>query len=809
MSLSPGSSIGPYEIIDLLGAGAMGVVYRATDSRLGREVAIKVLPEEFAKDAERLARFNQEARTAGTLNHPNILAIYDVGVHEKTPYLVSELLRGETLTSRMKSGPVPLRKVFDYAMQIARGLSAAHARGIVHRDLKPDNLFLTTDGSVKILDFGLAKLVRSEGTGVDLVASHAGTMTQSGAILGTVGYMAPEQARGLPASPASDIFALGCTIYELATGTRAFRRASAMDTLAAILSEDPPPFPSSVRKESPGLVTLVMRCLEKEPSERFESARDLAFSLGLLTGEAPARVEDEKASSRGSRTADSDVVFRRLTFRRGSILRARFTPDGHSVIYGGAWEGHPVELFWMHLGNPDARSMGHPGTDIFGIAPNGELAVSLKQRNRTGFSYTGTLARMPMGGGTARQLMKDVDEADWSPDGAALAVVRDVDALTRLEFPAGKVLFETPGWISHPRVSRDGTSVGFIHHEYRGNDAGTVMVVDRDGKARILSEGWGTIRGLAWSADKSEIWFTAHPEGAGRNLHAVNMDGQVRVLRRVPGQLCIQDIFPDGRALFTHSMERQAIMVRSPEEEHERDLSWLDWSLLRDVSSDWQWILLQESGEGGGSEGSICMRPTDGSSAVVLGGGNPQQFSPDGASFLAIQTRVGRPGQLNIVPTGVGEPQPVDLGSLRCLSARWTHDQTGIIVAGTDADRPARLYHVDLATSGVRPIGPEGPIAANFEISPDGNWLSVKVKDQPSALYPVAGGEPRAIPGLKPGEEMQPWTAESNAVLVLARLLVWFFTCLSTLIWPDTLTEGMIRNPQIINNEIVFMGFCF
>ncbi len=281
MTLAPGTTIGPYEITGFVGAGAMGEVHRARDSRLGREVAIKVLPAQFSADRERLRRFDQEARTAGTLNHRNILAIYDVGSHEGMPYVVSELLQGGTLRERMPAGGLPRRKALEYGVQVAEGLAAAQARGVIHRDLKPENLFVTNDGTVKILDFGLAKLVEAGGApgGSD---SLAGTMTGVGLIMGTVGYMAPEQARGLTADHSSDIFALGCVLYEMLTGVRAFHRDSPMDTLAAILNEDPPPFPAALRTEAPGLVAVILRCLEKAPGERFESARDLAFALRVL-----------------------------------------------------------------------------------------------------------------------------------------------------------------------------------------------------------------------------------------------------------------------------------------------------------------------------------------------------------------------------------------------------------------------------------------------------------------------------------------------------------------------------------------------
>src|SRR6266540_6697959 len=287
MPVATGTRVGPYEIVGWLGAGGMGEVYRARDPRLGREVAIKLIPETFAKDASRLHRFEQEARSAGQLNHPNILTVYDVGTHQGAPYVVSELLEGESLRSRVRGAPPARRKAIDYARQIAEGLAAAHDKGIVHRDLKPDNIFVTREGRVKILDFGLAKLTQP----ADEVAGHAGPLTETGpgTVLGTAGYMSPEQVRGETVDHRSDIFSFGAIVYEMATGHPAFTRETAADTMAAILKEDPPELSSAA--SPPALVRLVTHCLEKAREARFQSAHDLAFDLQSLvgtTGAAPA-----------------------------------------------------------------------------------------------------------------------------------------------------------------------------------------------------------------------------------------------------------------------------------------------------------------------------------------------------------------------------------------------------------------------------------------------------------------------------------------------------------------------------------------
>src|SRR6266436_6208476 len=282
MAILTGTRVGSYEILSLIGVGGMGEVYRARDLHLNRDVAVKVLLN-LSTDPQRLQRFGQEARAAGALNHPNILAVFHMGTYEGAPYLVSELLQGETLRQAVKRGPLPIRKVIDYGVQIARGLEAAHERGIVHRDLKPENLFLTRDGRIKILDFGLAKLTQP------LQSSEYGTTTVTtgtdpGVVMGTVGYMSPEQVRGDSSDHRTDIFAFGAVLYEMLAGKRAFQKPTATETMTAILREDPPNILDLVPNLSPGLQRILQHCLEKGPEQRFNSAGDLAFALDSAAG---------------------------------------------------------------------------------------------------------------------------------------------------------------------------------------------------------------------------------------------------------------------------------------------------------------------------------------------------------------------------------------------------------------------------------------------------------------------------------------------------------------------------------------------
>src|SRR5262245_8671819 len=616
MPLPAGRRLGPYEIVATLGAGGMGEVYRARDSRLGREVALKVLPPDFAADAERLRRFEQEARAAGALNHPNVLAVYDLGTEDRAPFLVTELLEGETLREHLGGGPLPLRKAVAYAVQIAHGLAAAHEAGIVHRDLKPDNLFVTRDGRVKVLDFGLARV----GTDSALVESETRTagsspapMTTPGTVMGTVGYMSPEQVRGRPADHRSDIFSFGTILYEMLSGRRAFKGNSAVETMNAILKEDPPDLAQTSRALPPALDRIVRHCLEKAPEQRFQSARDVAFDLEAVSELsapaapppvlAPRRTRRAVLAALGlaalagasfwagtSRRAESNPpTWRRLTFRRGNISSARFAPDGQTIVYSAALDGRPFEIYTTRTDSPESRALGLPRTRILGVSQSGEMALSLD----TAFLF-GTLARMPLSGGAPREVLERVMDADWSPDGKEFAVVRFEGPHARLEYPIGKVLYDSTGYVSNPRVAPKGDAVAFIDHPLVSDTAGSVALVDAQGRKKTLTAGWADVWGLAWAPDGREVWFTAGQEQSERALHSVTLDGRLRTVARIPGSLLVLDTASDGRLLVGRADHREEVHGRVHGEPAERDLTWLDASIGTALSADGNTLLFHE-----------------------------------------------------------------------------------------------------------------------------------------------------------------------------------------------------------------------
>ncbi|MDL1950155.1 hypothetical protein FBQ97_10125 [Acidobacteria bacterium ACD] len=629
MPLSSGEMLGPYEVVARIGSGGMGEVWRARDTRLSRQVAVKILSGETAPTPERVRRFELEARAVGRLNHPNILAVHDVGEHAGFPYLVTELLEGETLRDLLTRGPMRRGPLLATAVEIANGLAAAHACGVVHRDLKPENVFLTSDGRVKLLDFGLAKLVETASPLVEEGHPDAETaprLTVSGVVVGTVRYTSPEQVKGLPVDHRSDVFAFGTVLFEMVTGEIAFKRASAIETMTATLRDDPFQHLSAASQIPAGLEPVLRRCLEKDPDDRYQSASDLAFHLRELGGvpswasstgrrgplsrlsRAPlwarlgafaalglAIAAGAYALGRAAARAP-EPAYRQLTFRRGAVVSARFTPDGRTVVYGAAWEGAPIRLHATRTEGPESRPLDLPAGDVLSISRDGELAVSIGRRFLYGFSTRGTLARAPLDGGAPREVLPDVEDADFAPDGRELAVSRVVDGRYRLDYPIGTALHRAEGWIGNVRVSPDGERVAFVDHPILGDDRGSVCVVDRAGKVTVLSAGWASASGLAWSPSGGEVWFTATEVSPNCALWAVTLSGKKRLLARGAGRLCLQDVRPDGQVLVTEGSVRLGMSWGTVEPRRERDLSWLDASVAADLSPDGKTVLFGEQG---------------------------------------------------------------------------------------------------------------------------------------------------------------------------------------------------------------------
>jgi Tol biopolymer transport system component len=790
MTLAVGTKLGPYEVLAPVGAGGMGEVYRAKDTKLGREVAVKVLPEELFEDRDRVERFEKEAKALAAVQHPGIASVFSFEEISGRHLLVTELLEGETLRQRLATGPLPMRKALALGVQIARGLAAAHAKGIVHRDLKPENLFVTADGGVKILDFGLAKQ-QAVPSGDDTRSPTLAKATDPGTLLGTVGYMAPEQVRGQAADARSDIFAFGCVLYEMLTGRRAFKGDSAVETMNAILKEEPPEPDVSGAKIPPDLDRLVRHCLEKNPAERFQSARDLAFDLEAFAGSsafagavsaAPSPARPRRARL-GTAVAALLVVaavvigyrvgtgvhppvasFSQLTFRQEPIFNARLAPDGKTVVFSSAPSGNAPVIFALRSDYSGAspRELLRAG-DLLSISSRGELAVLIRGQYLGHSLFEGTLARMPLEGGAPREILDGVREADWTPDGADLAVIRNVGGKDRLEFPAGKILCETGGYFSNPRFSPRGDRIAFFEHPFKFDDRGEVAVVDLSGRKTVLSAGYWGEEGLAWSPSGDEVMFSAGNAYNNFRVYAVGLSGKRRVALESAGGLTIQDVRGDGRWLATRDDFFREMQVLAPGEKRERDLSWLDLSDPVALTPDGRTLLFMEESGSVGVNYAVCLRQTSGSPVVRLGEGAALDLSPDGKWALAAVPTT--PPQLLLYPTGAGEPIRLDRGGLVSYeSGQFFPDAKRIVVCGHEEGKAVRCYVQDVAGGKPLPATPEGTSQAF--VSPDGRRLVVKANGGSLDLYPVGGGEPRPVAGATPRDSVIRWTPDGRSLLV-------------------------------------------
>jgi serine/threonine protein kinase/sugar lactone lactonase YvrE len=787
MTLVAGTRLGPYEIVSEIGVGGMGVVYKARDTRLQRDVAIKVLPEAFANDSDRRGRFQREAQAVAALSHPNIVAIFDVGVDGATAYAVTELLAGETLRSRLTSGGVasslPPRKAIEIAVQITRGLAAAHERGLVHRDLKPENVFLCDDGQVKILDFGLARQSAASTEATETVAA----LTDPGLVLGTVGYMAPEQVRGLATDARTDVFAFGAVLYEMLSGRRAFKGDTAADTMTAILKEDPPELIGSRPDLSPGLDRIVRHCLEKNPAERFHAARDIAFALDALstssTSSAPVAVAT--AARRRSLlpalvaigavvvsalsfavgrqmtrpTSSDQVTFERRTFDPQLVANARFMPDGQTVVFSAARQGSVPELFMIRPGAATAQPLGQPQTHLLSISSKGELAVLTNARFLGHRLFTGTLGRMPLDG-APRQWLEHVREADWSPDGSTLAIVRDADGKDHLEYPIGTVLYETTGYVSDPRVSPDGTLVAFMDHQIRFDDRGWVKVVDRQRRVTTLSaESWGE-EGLAWSRDGKTVLFSAGTGPYDYQIHAVALSAPLveRVALPSAGGLYIHDIAPDGRWLADRVDSRTGTMAQAPDQAGERDLTYHGNEWSPSLSADGRWMLFTDGSAG--ANYATALRKTDGSRVQQLGEGTAAGLSRDGKWALAL---LPSSLQLSLYPVGAGETVHLKRDPLDNVSiASWFPDSRAVLVCGSEKGHGSRCYRVDIPGGSPVAVTPDGVDLGL--VAPDGRTIVGLKTDGGYATFAVGGAKIQDIAGLSSADLVYGWSTDSKSL---------------------------------------------
>ncbi len=780
----------------------MGEVFRAEDTRLGRTVAVKVLLGAVATDPERLRRFEQEARTLAALNHPNILAVYDIGTvpageaSAGTPYLVSEFLEGETLRGKLDNlGALGVRRSVEFAEGIARGLAAGHGKGIIHRDIKPENIFLTRDGRVKILDFGLAKLVAAGGRNDSETLLTTGGGTTPGVVLGTVGYMSPEQVRGEPAEATSDIFSFGTVLYEMLSGKRAFKRDTAAETMTAVLREDPPELTESGFHGPPGLERIVSRCLEKDAQQRFQSASDLAFGIESLSGTSsssgigqsgalaavgkkrswvsaaawPAAIAAVVAAGVGGWFAAAKMLehtapeFTQLTFQRGYIPNARFTKDGASVIYGGQFNNDPMEIYSVRIGVLQPVKVDTPSAALFAVSTGDEMAVGTEPVYGSNY-LMGTLSVVPVTGGAPRPLLKGVSSASYTEDGKAMAATQCLVSKCTLEYPLGKKLYESNGYLDCARLSVDGKSVGFLEHPILGDDRGWVAVVDTAGKVKKLTGELESVEGLAWSNDGKELWYTAAMTGGSKTLYGVNLDGKVRTILGMPTAARLQDVGPNGRVLIAQEAGDFTISATDATGKETPHLELYNGSVLNDISPDGKAVLFTEVGGSVGTLYMVAYRKTDGSPALTLGPGGIPRLSPDGQSVAAMILK--SPPEVVIYPIGAGETRTYPLKNLvTARGVQWFADGKRLTIVGAEAGKGRRSYVLDLGSGELKPLGPDG--FKVWAVAHDGKRIVGVVGAKP-VIFDTETGKLEPALGIVPEDDVFRWTRDDRGVLASA-----------------------------------------
>jgi dipeptidyl aminopeptidase/acylaminoacyl peptidase len=747
-----GSELGPYRLETQLGAGGMGAVYRARDTRLDRAIAIKVLHTET--NANRLAT---EARAAAAITHPAVVAIHDVGTAQGLTYIAMELVDGESLRSVLERGALPLARAHELAVELADALAAAHARGVIHRDLKPENLIIARDGRLRVLDFGLAKLLDADPLDA----------TEPGAVQGTAGYMAPEQARGEPADARADLFAAGAIIYEMVTGRRAFGGATHADRLSAVLRDTP------ALDELGALTPIVERCLAKDPASRFHAAADLAWALRnastpvpsrarwsrrtILAGAGAALVTGVGGFLLGRRPVAARQApraeFRQLTYKTGRVYSARFTPEGHRLVFGAAWDADPVRVYIADLATASTSRTELAG-DTLAVSRRGELALGIARRFTNHQSATGTLAVVPLGGGAQRVLASSIQEADFAPDGS-LAVIRATATGFSLEAPLGTPIITTGAWITHPRVSPDGRRIAYLQHPNANDDAGDVMVVEIASRAtRVLSTGWSSIAGLAWDPDGRSIWFTAGRDNAINVLHAVTLGGTVRTIAETTGRLRLHDLTSDRRAAVTVDVWRLRTMAGGAGSA-ERDCSLSEASFVTDISADGASLAIAELGSAETANG-VYVVPFAGGPPLRLGDGFPHAISPSGKLVAANVMETAGP-QLVVYSTASGDRVGLQApGAVN--SARWI-DETSLVVSSKQ-----RLWRLAI---GAAPVAlTEAGVAGRLAIDPARRRCACVDARERLHVVELASGAHRVVADKLGPRFAAGWLAEPDAILV-------------------------------------------
>jgi len=634
----------------------------------------------------------------------------------------------------------------------------------------------------------LAKLTETEEPDVFAVTESvhvdAALQTEAGTIIGTVAYMSPEQADGHTVDARSDIFAFGAVLYEMVTAKRAFSGDSKLSTLASVLHSEPV-LPSQLGQDIPREVErIISRCLRKDPKRRWQSMADIQVALEDALDELESGKTSTPASGAEARQPRRNFpvllwpalivlallagafaawrllkpvqpAFQRLTYRRGEIPSAKFSPDGQTVVFSAQWANEPTNIFSMRPGNREYRALDLPEGRILAISATGEMAILLRPAAN---GTAGTLARVPLSGGAPREILENVNDADWSPDGSMLAVSRSVGGKNRIEYPIGTMRYESDGRSPELlRISPKGDLIAFFEHDNDVDDY-SVTVLDMNGKKRALSRGWQALGGLAWSPKGDEIWFGGAKAGGEPALRAVTLNGKERLVVETPASMLVEDIARDRKVLVRIVDTRLGVSALAPGAKQESDLSWFDTSTVYDISADGKTILFVELSYGQARNPAIYLRKTDGSPAVRLGEGNRPALSPDG-KFVACILNDGGKTVLSLLPTGAGEARVLSTPGMHYESVEWFPEGDKLLFTGNEPNRPMRTYSQDIRGGAPAPLTREGTTA--MHVSPDGKYLTA-VTDGKLNLLPIGGAAAKPAIEVQAGESVVRWSADGR-----------------------------------------------
>lgn len=787
-----GQTISHYRIVARL--GDRGETYKAEDADSGLAVSLRFFPRELSNDPEAGGQLQRLARALGGLRQRHIAELYEVGEWDGRTFWATEFPEGESLAKRIAGHPLRFRDVLDVGVQLADALDAAHAAGLVHSGLCPGNVFTSRTGEAKIADLGLAAIPKLE--------------------LASSSCQAPEQVRGEQADARADLFALGAILYEMSTGESPFSSSGADAVREAVLTRDVPPASESNSDLPARFDDIVAKALEKDRELRYQFAAELrgdlrrlrrdwdsdrvaatraavvvpaptqanqvfsglqspedkaparskrAWALGILFGFLVGAAAGVVAFRRLQKPAPRPaVVFHRVTFNRGRVGSARFGPHGQTIFYTGLWNGASPRVFFISPGSPESVPLGLHDAEILAISPSDELAILAGIRFAPDGRTEGDLREVALAGGSQRSILENVEDADWAPSGTGLAVVRRVKGMDRLEYPIGKVLVQTTGWISDPRFSPQGTSIAYLDHPALGSAAGSVDRVDLSGKKKVLSAGWTTVRGLAWSAKGRQVWFTAARSG-DRRLYAASLSGQIHQVAASAGSLRLEDIARDGRVLIAREDARWQIAELARGQTNRRDLSWLNGSELCAVSADGKTILFNDVNPAGGKRESIYVRPTDGAAATRVGIGRALALSPDGKTVLA--ETLTAPRHLVLLPVGAGSPVNLAAAAVTYKWAAWLPKGKRFVFLGRQPNQGLQLFVQSVAGGPPRAISPAG-LGPSAALSQNGRLVAAIGPDGKGYLYPVDGGSVAALPGLTSADTLLGWNRYDSAVFV-------------------------------------------